>query len=165
MCGASATEEPTKLPKETSPTSHSYLLAAAIVGATIVVLTCAVYFWTGKTQMAAQAPLGSTARASVIPVPAGPEIASTPATETVAAKPSAPRKSAQQDATHDPDELWKQVRRGSADAEVELAMMYLNGRQVSQNCEQAHLLLLAAAKKQNTKSTDLLSRVYSQRCR
>jgi TPR repeat protein len=64
----------------------------------------------------------------------------------------------------DPAELWKRVQRGSTDAEIELARLYLDGTRVAQNCEQAHLLLLAAAKKHSGKAGDLLTGVYSQRC-
>jgi hypothetical protein len=64
----------------------------------------------------------------------------------------------------DPASLWKRVGTGSASAEVELARLYLDGTHVPQNCEQAHLLLLAALKKQSSKAGDLLTGVYSQRC-
>jgi hypothetical protein len=37
------------------------------------------------------------------------------------------------DIRDDPAELWKRVQMGSANAEVELARLYLNGRGVTQN--------------------------------
>jgi len=71
---------------------------------------------------------------------------------------------AEVDVPNDPAHLWKRVQRGSASAEVELAKLYLEGRGVVQNCEQAHLLLLAALKKQNGAASDLLSGDYLRRC-
>jgi hypothetical protein len=65
----------------------------------------------------------------------------------------------------DPAELWKRVQRGNANAEVELARLYLDGRGVAQNCEQAHLLLLAAWKKRSDAASNLLSGDYLRRCR
>lgn len=65
----------------------------------------------------------------------------------------------------DPAELWKRVQRGSADAEVELAKLYVEGNGVTQNCEQARVLLLAASKKQRGAATKLLSGDYLHRCR
>jgi len=67
-------------------------------------------------------------------------------------------------AMDDPAELWKQVRRGNADAEVTLAKFYLEGNKVPQNCEQAHLLLVAAAKKQSRAAGLLLTGLYPLRC-
>ncbi len=61
-------------------------------------------------------------------------------------------------------ELWKRVRRGDTGAEVSLAKLYLQGTRVSQNCEQAHLLLLAAAKKRHPEADRLLTNDYAQRC-
>jgi TPR repeat protein len=65
----------------------------------------------------------------------------------------------------DPAELWKRVQAGSADAEVELAKLYVDGNGVAQNCEQARVLLAAAAKKQSGAATRLLSGDYVRRCR
>jgi hypothetical protein len=42
--------------------------------------------------------------------------------------------------------LWAAVRKGNTTAEVELAELYLTGDGVTKNCEQAHILLLAASK-------------------
>jgi TPR repeat protein len=67
--------------------------------------------------------------------------------------------------TDDPAELWKKVRTGSADAEIELAKLYLDGKGVTQNCEQAHLLLLAASRKHSSAASEVLSGDYVQRCR
>jgi len=62
-------------------------------------------------------------------------------------------------------ELWKRVRHGDTDAEVALAKLYLDGTRVSQSCEQAHLLLLAASRKKHPEAERLLSGDYAQRCR
>jgi len=65
----------------------------------------------------------------------------------------------------DPVELWKKVQRGNIGAEIELAKLYLEGTGVAQSCDQAHVLLLAAAKKQSGEARNLLTGVYPQRCR
>jgi len=72
---------------------------------------------------------------------------------------------AEVDVRDDAAHLWKRVQRGSAGAEVELAKLYLEGRGVVQNCEQAHLLLLAALKKKKGAASNLLSGDYVRRCR
>lgn len=66
---------------------------------------------------------------------------------------------------NDPAELWRRVQRGSANAEVELARLYLDGQRVTQNCEQARMLLLAASRKRSGAAIDLLSGAYVHRCR
>jgi len=141
----------------------------ARVLAPIIVLTCGIYLWIGTLQTAtsSETPLSIKIPAldSIPPVAQVPQSeraqAVTNANITSQPTKSSPRKT---EITQDPVELWKNVQRGSTEAEVELAMMYLNGTRVSQNCEQAHLLLLAAARKQNSRSSNLLSRIYAQRC-
>jgi hypothetical protein len=64
----------------------------------------------------------------------------------------------------DPAELWKDVRGGSARAEVTLARLYLEGNTVPQSCEQTHMLLLAASKKGYKAADSLLAGAYLQRC-
>jgi len=64
----------------------------------------------------------------------------------------------------DPADLWKKVKHGDSNAEVTLAEFYL-GENAAQNCEQAHLLLLAASKNRNKAADDILSGDYAQRCR
>ena len=163
MCGGTArAEDPIGTREE--PASRTNLSVTALVGAIVVTLTCAVYLWTTRTQTAAQIPPVNATRSSVESALSSTGTLSLPVTPAVGTSSVAVRKPAQPDGTHDAIELWKRVRRGNADAEVELAMMYLDGREVSQNCEQAHLLLLAAAKKQPSKSSILLSRMYAQRC-
>ena len=67
--------------------------------------------------------------------------------------------------SNDPAELWKQVRRGNTRAEIMLAKLYLYGNGVAQSCEQAHLLLSAAAKKRSEEAGRLLSGPYALKCR
>lgn len=116
----------------------------------------------------------------ISPAPASaaapPEVAPSlpPAPETVAVQPESPSQEPRvavarpatvaPATTDDPTELWKRVRNGNTDAEVTLARFYLDGKGVTQNCEQAHLLLLAAAKKQSRTAGLLLSGVYPLRC-
>jgi len=60
--------------------------------------------------------------------------------------------------------LWKAVKRGSVNAEVALANLYLEGEAVPQNCEQAHMLLSAAAMKGSKAADNLLKSSYAERC-
>ncbi len=64
----------------------------------------------------------------------------------------------------DPAELWNAVKRGSVPAEVALANLYLKGEAVPQNCEQAHMLLLAASMKGSKVADDFLKSSYAERC-
>jgi TPR repeat protein len=64
----------------------------------------------------------------------------------------------------DPVELWKAVKRGSVNAEVALANLYLEGEAVPRNCEQAHMLLYAASMKGSKAADDFLKNIYAERC-
>jgi hypothetical protein len=64
----------------------------------------------------------------------------------------------------DPVELWKAVKRGNVSAEVALANLYLQGRSVPQNCEQAHMLLQTASTKGSKTADILLKGSYAERC-
>jgi hypothetical protein len=64
----------------------------------------------------------------------------------------------------DPAELWNAVKRGNVPAEVALANLYLKGEVVPQNCEQAHMLLLAASMKGSKFADDFLKSSYAERC-
>jgi hypothetical protein len=64
----------------------------------------------------------------------------------------------------DPVELWKAVKRGNVGAEVALANLYLQGKSVSQNCEQAHMLLQTASTKGSKAADALLKSSYAERC-
>ena len=64
----------------------------------------------------------------------------------------------------DHTELWNAVKRGSVPAEVALANLYLEGEAVPQNCEQAHMLLLAASMKGSKLAYDFLKSSYAERC-
>jgi len=64
----------------------------------------------------------------------------------------------------DPVELWKAVKRGNVSAEVALANLYLEGKSVPQNCEQAHMLLQTASTKGSEAADTLLKSSYPERC-
>jgi hypothetical protein len=64
----------------------------------------------------------------------------------------------------DPVELWRAVKRGSVSAEVALANLYVEGVAVPQNCEQAHILLLAASMKGSKAADNSLKSSYPERC-
>ena len=63
-----------------------------------------------------------------------------------------------------PVDLWNAVKRGSAHAEVALADLYIRGETVSQSCEQAHILLLAASMKGSKLAYNVLKSTYAERC-
>lgn len=64
----------------------------------------------------------------------------------------------------EPAFLWNAVKRGNVRAEVALANLYIKGSEVPQNCEQAHMLLLAASKKDSRVAEDSL-RNYAAQCK
>jgi hypothetical protein len=64
----------------------------------------------------------------------------------------------------DPVELWKAVKRGNVSAEVALANLYLQGKSVPQNCEQAHMLLQTASTKGSKAADIFLKSTYTERC-
>ena len=57
--------------------------------------------------------------------------------------------------------LWKAVGKGSADAQVRLADLYLDGRGVPQNCEQALVLLNSASRKNYSRARIRLGSLYA----
>jgi hypothetical protein len=60
--------------------------------------------------------------------------------------------------------LWKSVKKENAGAEVELADLYARGEGVGKNCEQARLLLTAAAKKGTPQAAQKLRSLQSGGC-
>jgi hypothetical protein len=60
--------------------------------------------------------------------------------------------------------LWAAVAQGNTAAEVALAKLYLIGGGVTKNCDQARVLLQAAAKKGNGEALDKLSQINQQGC-
>jgi hypothetical protein len=60
--------------------------------------------------------------------------------------------------------LWSAVGQGNTAAEVTLAKLYLIGGGVAKNCDQARVLLRAAAKKGNTEAIAKLSQITRQGC-
>jgi hypothetical protein len=70
--------------------------------------------------------------------------------------------------SHDPADqvrsLWSAVAQGNTSAEVTLAKLYLIGGGVTKSCDQARVLLQAAAKKGNGEALDKLSQINQQGC-
>lgn len=60
--------------------------------------------------------------------------------------------------------LWAAVAQGNTSAEVTLAKLYLIGGGVTKSCDQARVLLQAAAKKGNGEALDKLSQLNQQGC-
>lgn len=61
--------------------------------------------------------------------------------------------------------LWSAVGAGNSAAEVDLARLYLKGEGVPRNCEQARILLKAAAKSGNREASQQLQRLRTYGCR
>lgn len=61
--------------------------------------------------------------------------------------------------------FWNAVGRGDVNAEVALAELYMNGDGVSRSCEQARVLLGAAAEKGNGDAARLLEHIRKVGCR
>ena len=83
------------------------------------------------------------------------------------ARPSSPEQTSVIDPrSHDPAEqarsLWSAVAQGNTSAEVALARLYLIGGGVPKSCDQARVLLQAAARKGNGEALDKLSQIDHQ---
>ena len=63
-----------------------------------------------------------------------------------------------------PERLWAAVKEGNARAEVALADLYLHGDGVPQNCDQARVLLTAAAQKKFPEAIKKLQQLDEQGC-
>ena len=62
-------------------------------------------------------------------------------------------------------QLWSALGSGDSSAEVALAQLYLTGDGVPRNCEQARVLLRAAAKNGNSEAQQKLRKLNSNACR
>lgn len=60
--------------------------------------------------------------------------------------------------------LWSEVAQGNTGAEVTLAKLYLIGSGVTKSCDQARVLLRAAAKKGNVEAIDKLQQIEHHGC-
>jgi hypothetical protein len=74
------------------------------------------------------------------------------------------RNTRSQDPAEEVRSLWSAVGQGNTSAEVTLAKLYLIGGGVAKNCDQARVLLRAAAKKGNTEAISKLSQITRQGC-
>jgi PilZ domain len=61
--------------------------------------------------------------------------------------------------------LWSAVQKGSSDAEVDLAELYLRGNAVQKNCEQARVLLTAANNRNNPAAGQKLAELSRYGCK
>ena len=61
--------------------------------------------------------------------------------------------------------LWVAVEKGNADAEVALAELYRDGEGVARNCDQARVLLTAAARKGSAEAHKRLEKLMQEGCR
>jgi hypothetical protein len=72
---------------------------------------------------------------------------------------------ARQDRSAEATRLWSAVASGDSSAEVDLARLYLRGEGVHWNCEQARVLLRAAAKSGSFEARQQLKKLRSSGCR
>lgn len=70
-----------------------------------------------------------------------------------------------QDRSAEATRLWSAVASGDSSAEVDLARLYLNGEGVPRNCEQAKVLLRAAAKAGSAEARQQLRKLPTRGCR
>ena len=70
-----------------------------------------------------------------------------------------------QDRSAEVTRLWSAVASGNASAEVDLARLYLKGDGAPQNCEQAKVLLRAAAKGGSVEARQQLKKLRTSGCR
>ena len=70
-----------------------------------------------------------------------------------------------QDRSAEATRLWSAVGAGDSSAELELARLYLKGEGVLRNCEQAKILLRAAAKGGNWEARQQLQKLRANGCR
>ena len=87
---------------------------------------------------------------------------------TLRAVPTEPATSTPEPQNQDPADrvrsLWAAVAQGNTSAEVTLAKLYLIGGGVTKSCDQARVLLQAAAKKGNGEALNKLSQINQQGC-
>lgn len=72
--------------------------------------------------------------------------------------------SSRQDRSAEATRLWSAVASGDSSAEVDLALLYLRGQGVPRNCEQAKVLLRAAARSGSAEARQQLKRLRSSGC-
>jgi len=63
-----------------------------------------------------------------------------------------------------PQQLWALVQAGNSKAAVALAELYIKGEGVSQNCNQARVLLLVASEKRNPEAIKRLHELDKTDC-
>ena len=61
--------------------------------------------------------------------------------------------------------LWAAVEKGNVTAEIMLADLYARGDGVTKSCEQARVLLRAAAGKNSSEASQNLSQIIRRECR
>jgi hypothetical protein len=77
---------------------------------------------------------------------------------------AAPKNTRNQNPAEEVRALWSAVGQGDVSAEVTLAKLYMIGRGVKKNCDQARVLLRVAAKKGNPEAIAKLSQITRQGC-
>jgi TPR repeat protein len=179
ICGAPAPSyevlqglhEVKRLEKLKSDEPKGFPVARSVIFAAAAILIAAAWLFlrvAAHKEVPSAKPLVSAAEAS--PPAKAAVNAPEPESEAIAIVPASQRSriesSTAQDVPADDsmEALWVRVRHGDVRAEISLATRYMNGAGVPQNCEQAHLLLSAAAKKKNSGAEQILAGDYRAHC-
>ena len=85
--------------------------------------------------------------------------------EALDRSPYRPSPNSAQDRIEEITRLWSAVASGNSSAEVDLARLYLKGAGVPRNCEQAKVLLAAAAKRGSVEARQQLNKLRVSGCR
>ena len=93
-----------------------------------------------------------------------PNLAIPRTTEAPDRPPYRPSPNSAPDRTAEVTRLWSAVASGNASAAVDLAQLYLRGDGVLRNCEQAKVLLRAAAKRGSVEAQQQLKELRTSRC-
>ncbi len=150
--------------------SHTAFRKSIPVFVSMVLLVCAVSYVKLRGRSIEKAPaitpaVGVTAPENHTQTVSAPNESHEPPLEDASLSSAEPQEgSIAKTSKDDPSELWSRVRHGNPEAEVALAKLYLKGTTLERNCEQAHLLLLAASRKQSKAADALLAGDYAQQC-
>jgi hypothetical protein len=125
----------------------------------------------GRAQSIPQGNATAPKRAAPVMPPAGAEAQASPVSTDAAGRMELSRaqdylegRNGPRDTVAAADWLWRAVRRENTAAEVLLADLYLRGDGVPKSCEQARLLLVAAAKRGQSEAAGKLRNLESGSC-
>ena len=151
-----------------APSGTGFRKTTAVISTVLLASTVSYVTFRGRSiekepiapSVGATAPEPNLQQASA--PPSGSEESSAEVENFSSVRPRLPGTSKTKD--DNPIELWSRVRRGSTEAEVDLAELYLQGITLDRSCEQAHVLLSAASRKRSKAADSLLAGAYARQC-